>query len=112
MVDVFCQLVTFVHDNRAWRQYFVGAPPVGHSLAPVCDSWRFSSYSFNLYAKTFRELERSWTGDEAINGAILRSLGPSTCADLVKVSPCHAMQTHGNISLGSIGIVSRTAHLL
>jgi len=106
VVNVFCQLVTFVHDNRAWHEYIAEAPPVGYSLAPVCDSWRFSSYSFNMCAKTFRELERSWTGDEAIDEAILRSLGPSTCADLVKVSPCHAMRIHDNIPLDSIGIVS------
>jgi len=105
VVNVFCHLVTFVHDDRAWHEYIAGAP-VGYSLAPVCGSWRSSSYSFNLYAKTFRELERSWTGDEAINQDILRSLGPSTCAGLVKVSPCYAMRIHDNIPLDSIGIVS------
>jgi len=42
VVNVFCQLVSFVHDNRAWHQY-IARDPVGYSLAPVCDSWRFSS---------------------------------------------------------------------
>jgi hypothetical protein len=70
----------------------------------------FLVYSLSLYAKAFRELERSWTGDKAINQDILRSLGASTCAGLVIVSPCYAMRMHGNIPLDSIGIVSRTAH--
>jgi len=43
VVNVFCQLVSFVHDNRAWSQYIAEATPVGYSLAPVRDSWRFSS---------------------------------------------------------------------
>jgi len=38
VVNVFCQLVSFVHDNRAWHEYIAGAPPVGYSLAPVRDS--------------------------------------------------------------------------
>ena len=62
--------------------------------------------SLNLYAKAFCELERSWTGDEATNEAILRSFGLSTCTGLVKVSPCYAMRIHDNIPLDSIGIVS------
>jgi hypothetical protein len=41
VVDVFCQLVSFVHDNQAWGQYIDRATTVGRSLSPVCDSWRF-----------------------------------------------------------------------
>jgi hypothetical protein len=72
----------------------------------------FLLYLVNLYAKTFHELERSWTGDEALNRKFLRSLGASMCADLVKVSPCHALCIHSNILLDSLGIVSRTSHKL
>ena len=115
VVNVFRQLVSFVHDNQAWGQYVARHIPVDYSLAPVCASWRFLLYSINLYAKTFREFERSWTaGDETLNRALLRSLGVSTCADLVKVSSaCHAMRIHGNtLLLDSIGIVSRTPYRL
>jgi len=38
VVNVFCQLVSFVHDEQAWNQYIDWATPVGYSLAPVCDS--------------------------------------------------------------------------
>ena len=40
VVDVFCQLVFFVRDNRAWNDY---NSPVDYSLAPVRDSRRSSS---------------------------------------------------------------------
>jgi len=43
VVNVFCELVTFVHDNRAWNQYIAEATPVGDSVNLVRDSWRFSS---------------------------------------------------------------------
>jgi hypothetical protein len=72
----------------------------------------FLVYSLNLYAKAFRSLERSWTGDKAINQDTLRSLGTTACAGLVIVSPCYAMRIYGNIPLDSIGIVSRTTHRL
>jgi len=91
VVNVFCQLVSFVHDNRAWRQYIDWATLVGDAYATLDG---FLLYSLNSYAKTFRELERSWTGDQAINRDTLRSLGTSTCAGLVMVSPCHAIQIH------------------
>ena len=112
VVNVFCQLVSFVHDNQAWDEYVARPIPIDYSLAPVRASWRFSSYSINLYAKTFRELERSWSGDKALNLKLLRSLGVSTCADLIKVNPCHAKRIHRNTLLDSIGIVSRTPHRL
>jgi len=38
VVNVFCQLVSFVHDNQAWRQYITWHTPVGHSVAAVRDS--------------------------------------------------------------------------
>ena len=40
VVDVFCQLVFFVHDNRAWDDYY---NLVDYSLATVRDSCRSSS---------------------------------------------------------------------
>ncbi len=43
VVNVFCQLVSFVHDNQAWDQYVVQRIPLDYSLAPVRVSWRFSS---------------------------------------------------------------------
>ena len=46
----------------------------------------FLLYLLNLHAKTFRGLERSWIMDEALNRDLLRSLGKSKCAGLVKVS--------------------------
>ena len=112
VVNVFRQLVEFVHDNQGWDQYIDRPTPVDYSLAPVRDSWGFSYLSFNLYAKTFRELERFWTRDEALNRKFLRSLGTAMCADLVKVSPCQGLCIRSNIVLESIGIVSRTPHRL
>ena len=43
VVNVFCQLVSFVHDNQAWDEYVTRPTLVDNSLAPVRDSWRFSS---------------------------------------------------------------------
>ena len=43
VVNVFRQLVDFVHDNQGWDQYVALTTLVDHSLAPVRDSWRFSS---------------------------------------------------------------------
>ena len=45
VVDVFCQLVSFVHDNQAWDLYVNRRTPVYYSLTPVRDSWRFLPYS-------------------------------------------------------------------
>jgi len=52
-----------------------------------------------------RNFERSWTRD-GDNRDLLRDLGKSMCADLVKVSTYHSMHIFGNIILGSISIVS------
>jgi hypothetical protein len=38
VVNVFCQLVSFVHDNGAWDMYVTRPNPVDYSLAPVRDS--------------------------------------------------------------------------
>ena len=43
VVNVFCQLVSFVHENQALDQYIARPTPVDYSLAPVRDPWRFSS---------------------------------------------------------------------
>ena len=112
MVNVFRQLVDFVHDTQGWDQYIARPTPVDHSLASVRDFWQFSFLPINLYVKTFRELERSWTGDESLNRKFLCSLGTSMCACLVKVCPCYAMCIHSNIVIESIGIISRTTHKL
>ena len=47
VVDVFCQLVSFIGDNWAWSEYASRSTPVDYSLAPVRDSWRSLLYSFN-----------------------------------------------------------------
>ena len=47
VVDLFCQLVSFVGDNQAWGEYVSRSTPVDYSLAPVCDSWRFLIYLLN-----------------------------------------------------------------
>jgi len=42
VVNVFCQLVSFIHENQAWDQYVTQPTPVpDYSLAPVRESWRF-----------------------------------------------------------------------
>jgi hypothetical protein len=41
VVDVFCQLVSFVEDNQAWDMYVTPPTPVDYS---VRDSWPFSSF--------------------------------------------------------------------
>ena len=106
------KLASFVGDNQAWDEDAIWSARARYSLAPVRDSWRFLLYSFNCVLQTFREVERAWTGDEALNQDLLHSLGGSTCADLIMVSPYRAMRLHGNILLDSIAIVSRTAHRL
>ena len=47
VVDVFCQLVSFVGDNQAWDEYVTRSTPADYSLAPVRDSWRSLLYSSN-----------------------------------------------------------------
>ena len=47
VVDVLCQLVSFVSDNEAWSEYVSRSTPVDYSLAPVRDPWCFLLYSFN-----------------------------------------------------------------
>ena len=43
VVDVFCQLVSFVDDNQAWGKYVTQPTPVDNflALASVRDSWGF-----------------------------------------------------------------------
>jgi hypothetical protein len=43
VVNVFCQLVSFVHNNQEWDTYVTRPTPVNYSLAPVRDSRQFSS---------------------------------------------------------------------
>jgi hypothetical protein len=43
VVDVFCQLVSFVNDNQAWGKYGIWPTRVNYSPAPVRDSWRIFS---------------------------------------------------------------------
>ena len=38
VVDVFCQLVSFVDDKQAWGKYLTQPTPVDYSLTPVRDS--------------------------------------------------------------------------
>ena len=43
VVNVFCKLVSFVHNNQAWDEYVTRPTPVDYSLAPVRASWQFSA---------------------------------------------------------------------
>jgi len=95
VVNVFCQLVSVIHEDEAWDEFVTKSTPV---RGP-------SSFSPSAY-KTFREIERSWTRDEGVNRGLLRKHGPSRCADLVKVSICHSICIHGNTRVDFIGIIS------
>ena len=44
VVDMFCQLVSFVCDHQAWYMILTGLPPTDYSLVPVCDSSPSSSF--------------------------------------------------------------------
>ena len=106
MVNAFCQLVSFVHDHQAWDYYVTGSILTDYSaLVSVCDSSPISSLCADLEIKTFRDLERSLTTDEDLNRDLLRSLGASICADLVKVSTCNSIRIHSNILLGTVSIL-------
>ncbi len=98
VVNVFCQLVSFIQETEAWDEYITKSTPV----TPIHD---FSPFPSSIY-KTFRELERSWTRDEGVNRDLFRNHGPSMCADLVKVSILSFQRIHNNIHLDSIGIVA------
>lgn len=107
MVNVFCQLVSFVRDHKAWDNYATSRSiSADHALAEVRDCSLTSSFHAYLDPKTFRELERRWTGDEHLNRDLLGSHGPSMCAELVKVSFCRSICILDNTLLGTIGIVS------
>ena len=51
VMDVFCQLVSFVDDNQGWSEYVSPSTPVDYSLAPVCASWRFLIYLLNCFQR-------------------------------------------------------------
>lgn len=113
VVDVFCQLVSFVRDHEACDKYTTGRSiSMNHALVEVCDSSSISSFHAYLNPKTFRVLERRWAEDGHINQDLLRSLGPSMCAELIKVGFYRSICIPGNTPLGSIGIVSGTPHRL
>ena len=106
MVNVFCQLVSFVRDREAWDNYATRrSTSTDHALVEVRNSSSISSFHTYLDPKAFRDLERLWTGDEHRNRDLLKSLGPSMCAELVKVSFCRSISIPGNTILGTIGIV-------
>ena len=86
VVDVFCQLVSFVRDCQAWDKYITGSTLTETARARVRDPLTTSSFTY-LDIQKFCDLERSWTRSEDRNRDLFRSLGPSICADLVKVSP-------------------------
>lgn len=110
VVNVFCQLVSFVREHGAWDKYATRSTSTDYALARVCDSLPISSFRAHLDTKTFRELERCWSTDQGRNQDLFRSFGPSMCADLVKVSSCHPIHIHGNTLLDFVGIVSGTSH--
>ena len=53
VVNVFCQLVSFIHDREAWDKYTTRSTPTDHSLAPVRDSSSFSSFDVYLDIRPF-----------------------------------------------------------
>ena len=88
VVNVFCKLVSFVGDNQAWNEYITRSTPVD-SLAPVCDSWWFSPYSFNCVQRHSVNLKGYGRGTK-----------PST-----KTSSAHSVRLRAQISSRWVPIV-------
>ena len=96
VVDVFCQLVTFIRDHEEWDNYATRPTPPNYTLVSVRGSSSIFSFLTYLDTKTFRNFERSWTrGDDSL----LCDLGGSMCADLVKVSLFHSIHISFAVTL-------------
>lgn len=84
VVKLFCQMVSYVGVHQAWHEYecinwsTTSPARVRHFL-------RVFPFPANSDIQWFSDLERSWTGDEVQDQQLFSSLGPSTCANLIKV---------------------------
>jgi len=88
VVKVFCQMVSYVCDHQVWDDYVRGSTSSdGNIRARVRDCLGVFSFFTNSGAQQFCDLERSWTGHEARDRALFSLLGPSMCANLIKVGP-------------------------
>jgi hypothetical protein len=89
VVKVFCQIVSSVREHQAWDEYISGSTPSDNANAQVRDcSWVSLPLPISTH-KRFCDLERSWTGNKARDQTLFSSLGPSTCANLIKVRSRH-----------------------
>ena len=100
VVKVFCQMVSYVCDQQAWNEYSI--PSDCNILARVRD---FLLFLPNLNTRQFYDLERSWTGDKARDQALFSSLGPSRCANLIKVGYQCTTNIKFNIIIGTAGVI-------
>ena len=89
VVKMFCQMVSCVCDHQAWDEYVTASIP-SDNMQVVHYSQNFT-FPANLDTQRLRELERSWTKNEKSDRALVSSLGPSMCANLVKVRPLHTI---------------------
>ena len=92
VVKVFRQMVSCVRDHQAWTEYMND-----QTLSNHCTQARVRDHSQVLFpyrfrTQRFRDLERSWTGNEIRDRELFTSLGPSTCANLIKVGSRYTMR--------------------
>ena len=91
VVKIFCQMVSCVCDHQAWDEYVTGLTLSDNMHARVRDCSQKFSFPDNLDTQQLCELEKSWTKDEASDQKLVSSLGPSTCANLIKVGSLHTI---------------------
>ena len=87
VVKMFCQMVSCVCDHQAWDEYVTVSVPSENAHPRVRHCSQNSTFPANLDTQRFCELENSWSGNEESDRALISSLGPSTCANLIKVGP-------------------------
>ena len=85
VVKMFCQMVSCVCDHQAWDEYVTASIPSDNMHAQVLHYSQNYTFPANLDKQRLRELERFWTRNEESDRALVSSLGPSMCANLVKV---------------------------
>jgi len=84
VVNAFRQMVSCVRIHQAWNEYeYINWPTP--SPARVRDYSQVLPFPTNVDIQRFCDLERSWTGNEVHDQQLFYSLGPSTCANLIKV---------------------------
>ena len=99
-------MVSYVRGHQAGDEYVHGSTSSdGNIRARVRDCLRVFSFLTNLGAQQFCDLERTWTGHEARDQALFSSLGPSTCANLIKVCPWHTTRLKTNVVIGTAGVI-------